>query len=148
MTKILIPILLLALAGCAAVQNAGTAVYSVEPIVVEGKTLCCRVSIANGKEIALLDATVSKRGEDYDVHLHEEGVTAFQGQRIAAGALTAGADIAGKTIALAALAPVFPVMLPAAEAALASPGLAAAAVGAGATLGVQKLMAAPATPGN
>ena len=136
-----------ALSGCASLQNAGTASYSVRPFVAQGETHCCEVAVINGKEIALLDATIEKHGPDYSVHLHEEGVAAFKGQQIAAGATVQLAAEAGKVAAIGALTVAAPALAPIAGAALASGGLGAAAVGAGATLGVQKLLA-PATAGS
>lgn len=131
--------LLLALPGCTSLNNAGTASYSVKPFIVGDKAVCCDVTVNNGKEIALLDAHVIKRGEDYEVHLHEEGVVAFDGQRIAAGAAKNLAANAVKAVALAGLAVAAPVVAPVVGAALASPGLGAAAAGAGALAAGQKL---------
>ncbi len=139
MMRGLIVLALLGLTGCASIQQAGTASYSVKPFMVGDQAVCCEVTVRNGKEIALLDATVIKRGDDYEVRLHEEGVAAFEGQRIAAGAAARVASTAGKVAAAAALAPVIPAVLPAAGAALASPGIGAAAVGAGALAVGQEL---------
>jgi hypothetical protein len=143
--KRFLPLILLALAGCASVQYAGTASYSVQPIVVNGQTVCCAVDVKNGKEIAQLDALINKQGENYQVQLHEVGVAAFQGQRIAAEAGKVAAADAAQVATVAALAPILPAVLPAAGAALAAPGIGAAVVGAGAALGAQKLMSSPAT---
>lgn len=129
----------LLLGGCTSLQQAGTASYSVKPFMVGGQAVCCEVTINNGKEIALLDATVIKRGDDYTVHLHEEGVAAFRGQAIAAGAAKSVASAAAKAAVAGVLAPVIPALLPAAGAALASPGVGAAAVGAGALAVGQEL---------
>lgn len=137
----------LAMSGCASLEYAGTASYTVSPVVIDGKTYCCAVDVKNGKEIARLDATISKQGENYQVQLHEDGVAAFAGQQIASGAAKQAAADAGKAAAVAAIAPFAPALVPAAGAALASPGLGAAAVGAGATLGVQKLLSNPAPAG-
>lgn len=131
---------MLALAGCTSLQYAGTASYTVSPIVVDGKTYCCAVDVKNGKEIARLDATISKQGDNYQVQLHEDGVAAFKGQEIASSATAGAIGTAGKVAAAAVLAPAIPAALPAVGAALASPGLGAAAVGAGAMVGAQKLM--------
>lgn len=43
---------LLLLTGCASVQNAGTAEYSVKPVVIGEKTVCCEVTVRNGKNDA------------------------------------------------------------------------------------------------
>lgn len=131
--KGLIPLAIVAsLAGCASLNQAGTASYSVKPFMAGDKAVCCEVTVNNGKEIALLDATVIKRGDDYEVRLHEEGVVAFEGQRIAAGAARTAATSAAKAAAVGGLVIAAPVLAPAAGAALAAPGLGAAAAGAGA----------------
>src|SRR5574340_236462 len=140
--KIILSILILAaLAGCASLQYAGTASYSVKPFSDKaGNILCCEVAVNNGKEIASLDAHIIKTPDGgYTVDLKEQGVAAFQGQALAAGATREAIADAAKIGVAAALAPVLPAVLPAAGAALSSPGLGAAAVGAAATVGVQKL---------
>ena len=140
-----LPILLLIMAGvamsvltgCASLQNAGTAEYSVKPFVIDAKAgtvACCEVMVRNGKEIASVKAHVQKQGDSYTVDLEEQGVQAFQGQTIAAGVTQAAIDAAAKAAVAAALAPVLPALLPAAGAALQSGGLSAAAVGAGAVI--------------
>lgn len=126
---------LAALTGCASIDNAGTASYTVRPFMAGERALCCEVTINNGKEIALLDATIVKDGDNYRVHLHEEGVKAFEGQRIAARAVDTAAASAVKAAAVGGLV----VAAPLAGAALAAPGLGAAAVGAGALAVGQQL---------
>ncbi|MBK8746129.1 hypothetical protein [Propionivibrio sp.] len=131
MNKLLITLPLALLAGCASLQNAGTAEYSVRPFVdAEGRAMCCEVSVKNGKEIASLDAHIEKRGSDYTVDLKERGVKAFEGQAISAQALGASLTAAQRVALAAILAPAAVAALPAAGAALAAPGLGAAAVGA------------------
>lgn len=149
-TVILAALLSMFISGCASMQYAGMASYTVAPIVVDGKTYCCQVDVKNGKEIARLDATISKQGDNYQVQLHEDGVAAFKGQAIAADAGKVAAADAAKVATVAALAPALPALLPAAGAALASPGLGAAAVGGAAAIGAQKLLApaSAATPVN
>lgn len=138
--KYAILLLILALPGCASLNNAGTASYRVKPYTdAQGNTRCCDVEISNGKEIAVLDATIIKRGNDYEIRLHEEGVVAFEGQRIAAGAAKTVATSAVKAVTIGGLAVAAPVLAPAAGAALASPGLGAAVVGAGALAVGQEL---------
>lgn len=58
------------LAGCASMQNAGTAEYSVKPYIVEktGATACCEVQVKNGKEIAGVKALIQRQGENYTVY--------------------------------------------------------------------------------
>lgn len=136
------------LSGCASMQYAGTASYSVKPFTDKAcNVACCEVAVNNGKEIANLEAHIVKTPDGgYTVDLREQGVAAFQGQAIAAGATKEAIADAAKVGVAAALAPVLPVLLPAAGAALASPGLGAAAVGAAATVGVQKLTAPAPAP--
>lgn len=136
MKRFLPPLLLLALAGCASLNDAGTASYTVKPFMAGDKAVCCEVTIANGKEIRLLDATVDKHGDDYQVRLHEEGVTAFDGQRVAAGAAQSAASSAVKAAAVGAGVLIAPVAAPAVGAALMSgtAGAAAAGIGAGVLL--------------
>lgn len=136
MKRFLPPLILLALTGCASLNEAGTARYSVKPFMAGDKAVCCEVTIANGKEIRLLDATVEKRGDDYTVKLQEEGVTAFDGQRIAAGAAQTAAADAVKAAAIGGGVLIAPVVAPAVGAALMSgtAGAAAAGIGAGVLL--------------
>lgn len=94
-----------ALAGCSSLHNAGTASYTVRPIVIEGKTYCCEVAIINGKEIAELDASVEKEGDNYKVTLRERGVTAFKGQEVAAEVATVGTKAAAKAATAVMTAP-------------------------------------------
>lgn len=129
------------LTGCASLQNAGTAEYTVRPFLDQSGTAhCCEVAVRNGKEIANLEAHIAKQGDNYTVDLREQGVVAFQGQAIAAGATRVSIDAAAKVAAAAALAPALPALLPAAGAALASPGIGAAAVGAAGAIGAEKIL--------
>ena len=134
--------LVLALTGCASLQYAGSADYSVKPFKDDkGAVLCCAVEVHNGKEIANLEAHIVKNGADYTVDLKEQGVAAFAGQAIAAGATQQAIDAAAKAAAVATLAPLAPLLIPAAGAALSSGGLGAAAVGAVGVVGAQKALA-------
>lgn len=139
MKRAILALVVVALTGCASLQQAGTASYSVKPFMAGDKAMCCEVTVSNGKEIALLDATVVKHGDDYEVRLHEEGVVAFEGQRIAAGAAKTVAADAVKAAVVGGLVVAAPVLAPAAGAALAAPGLGAAAAGAGALAVGQQL---------
>ncbi len=103
----------LMLAGCASLQYAGTASYSVKPFEVAGQPVCCEVSIFNGKEIASLDAVIKKSGADYEVVLSQRGIKAFEGQAISAQAMEASINAAVKAALIAAnpissVAPVLP----------------------------------------
>ena len=140
MKHLLIIAALLALAGCASLDHAGTAAYDVRPFVdAAGAPHCCEVSVRNGKEIASLKARIEKRGDDYIVEPEPQGVQAFAGQAIAAGAQRAALDAAARAAVASALAPVLPALVPAAGAALASGGLPAAAAGAGAVIVGQEI---------
>lgn len=130
--------LLSLLTGCASLNHAGSASYSIKTNA-DG----WEVTVNNGKEIAVLDATVIKKGDTIEVRLHEENVAAFEGQRIAAGMVRQIAEEAARAAATAALAAALPALVPSVGAALAAPGLPAAAAGAGTVLGVQKLSEPP-----
>lgn len=113
-TIILLSIIaLVSLAGCASVQNAGTAEYTVRPFLGAGGSVhCCEIRVVNGKEIAQLEAHVSKQGDNYTVDLKEQGVIAFEGQRIAAGALQAAIDAAVKAAVAATATNLTPTLAP------------------------------------
>lgn len=72
------------LTGCASLNNAGTARYSVEPILTDkGPPICCRVTVENGKEYASLKAHVERRADgSYVVDLDARNVKAFEGQGV------------------------------------------------------------------
>ena len=93
--KTLIIALALALTGCASLQHAGLAEYTLKPMVIEKQTVCCEVTIKNGKEYASLKAKVIKKGDDYSVELEEVTVQAFAGQ-------ARTAEVVGKTVEAAA----------------------------------------------
>ena len=95
----------IALTGCASIQNAGTADYTIKPFKDSlGGIVCCEVQVKNGKEIANLEALISKQGENYTVYLKEQGVVAFKGQEITAGVVQEAVNAAVK----AAIAPLTP----------------------------------------
>lgn len=127
MKRMLIPLILLALTGCASLQHAGSASYTIKPMLIDGRTVCCEVAIHNGKQYARLDATLTKSGDDYAVTLSERGVEAFRGQEIAANA----ASMAGKAAVKAAVIGGAVLVAPIAGAALMSGTAGAAAVGVG-----------------
>lgn len=129
----------LMLNACSSLQYAGNASYSVKPFTNEkGVVICCAVDVHNGKEIANLEAHVTKRGEDFTVDLKEQGVEAFKGQQISATALAATVDAAAKAAVAAALAPVLPTLATGAGGILSNGGLGAAALGGAAVIGGQK----------
>ena len=135
--KIIIAMIALSLTGCASLQYAGNSSYTVEPMMLDGKQVCCAVHIIDGKETASMTAHVVKNGDNYDVTLNKVGETAFKGQQISAAALQTAIDASAKAAVAIALAP----LLPAAGAALAAPGIGAAALGGAAIIGVQKITA-------
>jgi len=128
------------LGGCASMQYAGTASYSVAPVFAQdGSIHCCKVDVFNGKEIAALNVhIVWSPTAGYTVDLNEQGVAAFKGQEIAAGAVATGAQAATVAAEVAGAALAAPAMAGLAGAALTSGGVGAAAVGAAAGYGVTK----------
>ncbi|MHB1053511.1 MAG: hypothetical protein ACYCZT_10640 [Thiobacillus sp.] len=132
LTGILLGIVSLSLIGCASLNQAGTASYTIKPMLIDGRTVCCEVAVVNGKQYASLDATLIKTGNDYTVTLSERGVEAFRGQEIAAGAAASAGKTALKAVAIGGAVLIAPIAAPAIGAALAAPGLGAAAAGAGA----------------
>ena len=142
MKPLIVILSLFALSGCTSLQYAGTASYSVKPFAdAKGVMQCCAVEVHNGKEIANLEAHIVKTGDNYTVDLKEQGVIAFQGQAIAAGATRDAITEAAKVGVAAALAPVIPLLIPAVGGVLAAPGIGAAAVGAVGVVGAQKVLA-------
>lgn len=135
MKRALIPLILLALGGCTSLQQAGTASYTIRPMLIDGRTVCCEVAVINGKQYSSLDAMLVKTGDDYTVMLSERGVEAFRGQEIAAGAAKSAASMAGKAVAVGGAVLIAPLV----GAALAAPGLGSAAAGAGALAVGQEL---------
>jgi hypothetical protein len=137
MKALLVLPLALLLTACPSLQYAGNASYSVKPFTdSNGQVVCCAVDVRNGKEIANLEAHVTKQGDNYTVDLKEQGVAAFAGQKIAAEAFTSAVTEATKAAVAAVLAPLLPALAPA----LVAPGLGAAALGAGVGIGVDKLV--------
>lgn len=101
--KLLLLVFVLLLSGCASLQYAGSADYSLEPVLVDGAIVCCKVSVKNGKEIALVKVHAEKRGDDYVFTLEERGVQAFTGQAIAGEAIPAAGGV---------IAPLLPLLSP------------------------------------
>jgi len=92
------------LSGCSSLNYAGSADYSIKPFAAaDGKMHCCEVRVRNGKEIGLLEATISVKPDgSYKVHLMEKSVLAFRGQEISADVaktgIRTGAAIVGSVI--------------------------------------------------
>ncbi len=114
-TLILLSLSLL-VAACGSLQSAGLAEYTFRPMVIDKQTICCEVTIKNGKEYASLKAKVVKRGDDYSVELDEQTVRAFDGQAKTAetvtgavkSAATVGAALVGGTAVGAGVQAVLP----------------------------------------
>ena len=106
MKMILIALAALILSACSSLQNAGMAEYSVKPMVIDKQTVCCEVSVKNGKEYASLKAKVIKKGDDYSVELEEQAVSAFAGQQKAADTVGKAIETAGTLGTSALVAPV------------------------------------------
>lgn len=104
--------LAVSLAGCASLDNAGTAEYHVKPFIgQDGRPVCCDVSVRNGKQMQSLDAVIVKDGDKYTVILQQRGVEAFAGQAIAAGAAKTVVDAAAKAAVGTVVAPMAPLVV-------------------------------------
>ena len=106
MKTLMLTVIALLLTGCASLQNAGMAEYSVKPMVIDKQTVCCEVVVKNGKEYASLKAKVVKKGDDYSVELEEQAVSAFAGQAKAADTVNKAIETAGTLGTSALVAPV------------------------------------------
>jgi hypothetical protein len=95
LTRLALPLAAAVLTGCASLQYAGSADYSIEPVKIGDETVCCKVRVRNGKQIDSVRVHAEKRGDDYTFDLEETGVKAFAGQGIAAGAVS---DTAGNVL--------------------------------------------------
>lgn len=137
----MIAVLLIAVAvtGCASLNQAGTSSLSITPVMVNNKPQGWALDVKDGKQYASIDVSATKTGDDYSLHLSARGVEAFKGQEIAAGAAKTAATDAVKAAAVGGLVVAAPVLGPMAGAALAEPGLGAAAAGAGALAVGQQL---------
>lgn len=103
MKTITLTLVVSSLAACSSLQNAGMAEYTVKPMVIDKQTVCCEVSVKNGKEYASLKAKVVKKGDDYSVELEEQAVSAFAGQAKAADTVNKAIETAG-TLGTSAIA--------------------------------------------
>ena len=145
MKRLLLIGAVLSLASCASLQYAGSADYSVKPFKdADGKVMCCAVDIHNGKEIANLEAHITKTGDDYTVDLKEQGVAAFAGQQISANAVGVATKAAVDTAIIAGGVLIAPVAAPLIGGIATSGGLGAAAVGVAGGIGATKVLT-PAT---
>ncbi len=103
MKVLILAILARLLGACSSLQPAGMAEYTVKPMVIDKQTVCCEVSVKNGKEYASLKAKVIKKGDDYSVELEEQAVSAFAGQQKAAETVGKAIETAG-TLGTSAIA--------------------------------------------
>ncbi len=106
MKVFILAILALLLSACSSLQHAGMAEYTVKPMVIDKQTVCCEVSVKNGKEYASLKAKVVKNGDDYSVELEEQAVQAFAGQQKAADTVGKAIETAGTLGTSALVSPV------------------------------------------
>jgi len=88
-------VLCILLAGCA---DYGVSRYSIEPAIVNNQPVCCKVSLVNGKEIGRIKVHLEKKDGYWLIDLDEQDVKSFEGQQIAADAVTAGAETAASII--------------------------------------------------
>lgn len=129
------------LSGCTTLQYAGNATYTVAPVITpNGDAVCCAVTVHNGKEIGYLEAHITKDGDKYTVDLKESNVQAFEGQRIVSGAVKDAIEDVARAAAMSAITPLIPALVPLAGAALASPGIGAAAAGAAGAIAVDRMI--------
>lgn len=97
---LLVPALFLG--GCASLQDAGVAQYSLAPYTdASGQQKCCSLNVTNGKNVGQVKAHI--KGPDYEITLEEVGVDAAHSQAIAAGAATGAVE---------AVAPLLKVLAP------------------------------------
>lgn len=132
------------LSGCSSLQNAGMAEYTVTPVFPKVGPPAYTIKIINGKQIAKLDAKVTKTGQNYSISLHELGIQAFKGQQISATALQSAVHAGVVSALIAAGVMVAPAAAPLIGA-MGTTGLGAAALGGVGVLGAQKLLTTPAT---
>jgi hypothetical protein len=76
-----------ALTGCEAQRYGGTASYSLKPMKLEGVTVCCELTVNNGKEIESIKVHIEKKGEHFTFDLEEKGIKAFKGQSISSDSI-------------------------------------------------------------
>ena len=107
MKQLFLIALIIGISGCTSLNNAGVASYQVKPMELSnGKVVCCDIIINNGKEYSSLEAHVIKHGDNYEVHLNEVGIFAFEGQKIVAGVATETIKKAGSVAGGVLMAPV------------------------------------------
>lgn len=142
--KYLLLITVGALAGCQSLTMAGSSAYSIRQVTDQNGNPHFELSVKSGKEVAQVEARLTKDGDKITVDLKETGVAAFAGQQISADALRLTVEQTAKVAAAAAIAAAIPAAMPAVEAALSGGGLPAAIVGAGGSVAVERALAKPA----
>lgn len=137
----------LSLTGCASLQNAGNADYSLRQITDENGKAGFDIRVRNGKEIASVKVHLEKKGEDFTIDLEEQGVAAFDGQKTAMQASKIALEQTEKAAAAVALSVAAPAALPVIGSMLTSGGVGAgllgAGVGAAGTVAAQKALSKP-----
>lgn len=108
MKTLLLALTTLIFTGCASLDTAGVSTLSIQPIEVQGKTVCCAVEVKDGKQYASVKLKMQKVGEDYLLDLSAQDVEAFRGQAQAADALGTASNAAVKGAALAVGAAALP----------------------------------------
>jgi hypothetical protein len=90
MKRIALALAVLALAGCAALTEAGHTGYSMEPVLgADGKaTGGCKFTATDGKEYSSRSIAAASTADGCQVVVQEGASTAFQGQAIAGKALS------------------------------------------------------------
>lgn len=131
------------LTGCQSLTMAGSSAYTLTQTTDKNGNPNFELSVKSGKEIAQVEAHLTKDGDKITVDLKETGVAAFQGQAISSGAVKTAAELAAKAAVAAVMAGAAPGIISLAGSALSDGGLPAAAVGAGGALAVQRVLAKP-----
>lgn len=89
MKRSLIALAVLALAGCASIDNAGHASYTVRSFKgPDGSVACCELEVKDGKEYSGRNIGFQTNGSGAVFQVHEGESKAFKGQAIGAKALT------------------------------------------------------------
>lgn len=96
--RLMVLLCFIALPGCAALDTAGRSSYRIEPVVVEGQMVCCRVEVESGREIAAVHAELRQTELGPEVVFDARDVRAFEGQAIAADVADAAIETVRETL--------------------------------------------------
>ena len=96
--RLLVLLLFIVLPGCASLDSAGRSSYRIEPVVVDGQMVCCRVQVESGREIAAVHAELRQTQLGPEVVFDARDVRAFEGQAIAAGVAEAAIETVRATL--------------------------------------------------